>query len=180
MGSPLLPLAIERFRNGLSINRFSCGRPQIDRFVKNYAKKAEKRLEHRVYVAMNGPDTCPVGFYALQLGSESLDVFDSRPDDYIRNLPAFPAVHLSFLGVRSDVHRRGVGRFLIADVIAKAYEISDHAGFYALTLVSLDDESTKFYKGLGFVPYSTRTAMPKMLLPIGVVRRLVETTPALS
>jgi hypothetical protein len=63
---------------------------------------------------------------------------------------------------------------LFGDVFDRAYQISELAGCYALTLQSLDADSTAFYKKLGFVPYSTHPDRPKMLLPIQTVRRLVE------
>jgi hypothetical protein len=51
--------------------------------------------------------------------------------------------------------------------------ISDHAGLFALTLQSLDDQSTAFYESIGFRAYSENLKQPKMLYPIEDVLTLV-------
>lgn len=53
------------------------------------------------------------------------------------------------------------------DAFTKVAAISDHAGLFALTLISLDEDSTAFYKSLGFTIYSEGLKQPKMLYPIG-------------
>jgi ribosomal protein S18 acetylase RimI-like enzyme len=86
---------------------------------------------------------------------------------------AFPAVHLSFLGVHEAYRRQGLGQYLLMDVFSKVAAISDFAGFYALTLQSLDDESTAFYKSLNFAVYSENLQQPKMLYPLADILTLV-------
>ena len=64
------------------------------------------------------------------------------------------AVHMSFLGVHEDYQRQGLGQYLLMDVFSKVATVSDCAGLYALTLQSLDADSTAFYKSLNFEVYS--------------------------
>jgi hypothetical protein len=59
------------------------------------------------------------------------------------------------------------------DAFSKVAAISDHAGFYALTLQSLDDDSTAFYKSLAFTEYSENLKQPKMLYPLENILTLV-------
>jgi hypothetical protein len=59
------------------------------------------------------------------------------------------------------------------DAFSKVAQIADHAGFYALTLVSLDEDSTAFYKGLNFTIYSENLKQPKMLYPLENILTLV-------
>ncbi|MBM2290814.1 GNAT family N-acetyltransferase [Sulfitobacter pseudonitzschiae] len=155
------------------VNRFSCGQPSLDRFLKNRAKKAEARLEQRVTVAtLEGSPNC-IGYFALQLGS---DTVPNLPKDKLRHLQnhlAFPAVHLSFLAVDKPYQRQGLGRFLLMEVFERVAHISEHAGFYALTLQSVDDQSTEFYKSLGFEEYSEGGSQPKMLYPVENILALV-------
>ena len=114
-----------------------------------------------------------MGYYALQIGNESIDALANKPDDFTKNYTAFPAVHLAYLGVQKEFQGRGVGTLLLTDVFEKTYTISECAGLYALTLQSLDEYSTRFYKGLGFTPYSAGPNQPKMLMPIRTIRKLV-------
>lgn len=115
-----------------------------------------------------------VGYYALQIGNESMDAVESKPDNFTKNYTAFPAVHLAFLGVDKEFQGRGVGTFLMKDIFDKAYRISQCAGLYALTLQSLDERSTQFYRGLGFARYAGSDESPKMLMPIRTIVDLVE------
>ena len=117
-----------------------------------------------------------VGYYALQVGNESMEALQNKPDDYTKNYTAFPAVHLAFLGVHRDYQRCGIGSSMLTDVFEKVYRISELAGMYALTLQSLDTDSTAFYNGLGFTAYSDHPTAPKMLMPIRTIRELIDSS----
>lgn len=52
------------------------------------------------------------------------------------------------------------------DVFEKVATIAQCAGLYALTLQSLDTDSTAFYESIGFARYSDDIDQPKMLYPI--------------
>lgn len=167
-------ITVRPFDAAVALNRFGCGRPVIDRWLKNKAKKSCARHEHRVFLAFIENEPFPVAFYALQLGSESIDELEEKPKNYLQNYEAFPALHLSYLGVAEQYQGRGIGRFLLGDIFEKVYAISEIAGMYALTLRSLDAESTRFYEKIGFKRYSTDPKSPKMLLSVQTIRDLVE------
>jgi len=59
------------------------------------------------------------------------------------------------------------------DAFSKVASLSDFVAFYALTLVSYDDDSTKFYKSLNFTIYSENLSQPKMLYPLEDILTLV-------
>jgi ribosomal protein S18 acetylase RimI-like enzyme len=170
----LTKVEVKPFDGNTVVNRFSCGRTPVDRFLKNKAKKADRRSEHRIFCAhLDGSPNC-IGYYALQLGTDSVaDLPDVAKQTYLKNYVAFPAVHLSFLGVHEEYRRQGLGSYLLMDVFSKVAEISKHAGFFALTLQSLDDDSTAFYKSLGFAIYSENLKQPKMLYPLEDILTLV-------
>lgn len=163
------------------VNRFSCGAKQIDSFLKNKAKRSNNRYEYRVFCAHIGASKNAIGYYALQIGSESVAALpDNRKDNYLKSYivastshVAFPAVALSFLGVDSKFQRQGLGKHLLMDVFEKVARIAENAGFYALTLVSLDDKSTEFYESIGFSIYSQSIKLPKMLYPLEDILTLV-------
>ncbi len=155
------------------LNRFTCGKPVLDRFLKNKALKAERRLEMRVFVALVGESKNCWGYYALQVGSDQVPDTPREKSTYLKaGYVAFPAVNLSYLAVHSDLQGEGLGRYLLMDAFEKVAEISDRAGLYALTLQSLDDTSTAFYSSLGFEVYA-EGANPKMLYPIRNIVALV-------
>ncbi|GEO13542.1 hypothetical protein MAE02_12380 [Microvirga aerophila] len=126
-----------------------------------------------MFEAVLEADSRVVGYYALQIGNESMDALPNKPNDYTQNYQAFPAVHLGFLGVHREYQRKGIGTVLLTDIFEKVYRISEIAGMYALTLQSYDEDSTAFYKGLGFEAYTDHPTSPKMLVPIRIIRELV-------
>lgn len=162
----LTTVKLKRYDNSIAYNRFDCGKTPLNRFIKNKAKKAENRFEQRVIVAqIEGQNNC-IGYYALQLGSDNVPDADREKRSYIGNYMAFPAVHLAYLAVDNSCQRQGLGRFLLMDVFERVAQISDIAGFYALTLQSIDTESTVFYKSIGFTEYSEGGNQPKMMIPL--------------
>jgi hypothetical protein len=224
----LTRIEIKPFSTDTVVNQFRCGKTSIDRFLKNKAKKTAQRCELRTFCAHLENSPLCIGYYALQIGSDSVADLPGAKETYLRNYSAFPAVHLAFLGVQDDYQRQGLGQYLLMDVFSRAAEIASaavrkfapmfaahavanfrtksctrinsllvllirrksrsalatngtelpagstrHAGFYALTLQSLDDESTSFYKSLNFAIYSENLRQPKMLYPLADILILV-------
>jgi ribosomal protein S18 acetylase RimI-like enzyme len=180
-GAPPLDLTrvtIEPFSDRAVVNRFSCGQRPLDSFLKNKAKKVVRRCEHRVFCAHLDGSPNVIGYYALQLGNESVsELPDANKDNYLKNYTAFPALNLSFLAVDSQFQRQGLGQYLLVDVLVRAAAIAEHAGYYALTLTSLDDDATAFYKSLNFAIYSADNVKPpKMLYPLEDILTLMTGT----
>ncbi|ABD89907.1 hypothetical protein [Rhodopseudomonas palustris] len=86
-------------------------------------------MEHGVFCAfLEGSDNV-IGYYALQLGSDSVsELSETNKDKYIRNYTAFPAVNLSFLAVDTNYQRQALGSHLLMDVFSKVTAITAHAG----------------------------------------------------
>lgn len=146
----------------------------MNRWFRNDAPKFVSRYEIKVFTAHEDNRDRAIGYYALQLGNESTSVVDNKPDDYTKNRTAFPAIHLAYLAVDKKSQRQGLGSMMMVDALDRVYKISQNAGFYAFTLQSLDDESTKFYNRLGFRRYAGDEHNPKMLLALRTIVDLVE------
>ncbi len=63
---------------------------------------------------------------------------------------------------------------MLMDVFEKAAMISNYAGFYALTLQSIDERATAFYESIGFTVY-VDGKQPGMLYPLEDILKLVRT-----
>jgi ribosomal protein S18 acetylase RimI-like enzyme len=112
----LTRVTIEPFSDRAVVNRFSCGQRPLDSFLKNKAKRGAKRCEHRVFCAYLDQSPNVIGYYALQLGNESVsELPDANKDNYLKTYVAFPAVNLGFLAVDAQYHRQGLGQHLLID-----------------------------------------------------------------
>jgi hypothetical protein len=171
----LTKVIIKPFSEETAVNQFTCGEGCIDRFLKNKAKKSGKRGEYRTFCAHVGDTVQCIAYYSLQIGSDSVSDLPrkNRETTYVGNYTAFPAVNLSFLGVHHECKRQGLGSFLLMDVFLRVAELAKHVGFYALTLQSLDENSTAFYKSLKFTVYSENINPPKMLYPLEDILTIV-------
>jgi ribosomal protein S18 acetylase RimI-like enzyme len=173
----LTRIEIRPFSDKTVVNRFSCGRTPLDRYIKNKAKKAASRNEHRVFCAHLDKSPNVLGYYSLQVGADSVsDLPDSNKNNYLKTYVAFPAINLVFLAVDESVKRQKLGQYLLMDVFERVAVISDYAGLFALTLTSLDDDSTAFYQSIGFTAYSENLKQPKMLYPLDDILSLVRGT----
>lgn len=152
-------------------NRFCCGKTPIDRFFKNNSEKAEKRLEYRTFCAHLDKSPICIGYYSLQVGTGKVAELPNTRNTWLstwdKEAP-FPAIHLAYLGVHEEYQRQGLGEYLMMDVFSKVEHISEYIGLFALTLISLDDNSTAFYKSIGFTTY-LESSPPKMFYPIAGV-----------
>lgn len=170
----LTKVTIKPLSKDTVVNQFCCGKKPIDRFLKNKAKKCQRRLEFRTFCAHLEESPLCIGYYALQVGSDSVDDLpEKNKQTYIRNYTAFPAINLAFLGVHEDYKRQGLGEHLLMDVFLRVAQLSKHVGFFALTLQSLDEDSTAFYESLKFTAYSENLNPPKMLYPLEDILTLV-------
>jgi GNAT superfamily N-acetyltransferase len=146
------------------VKGFCCGKEILDDFIKKSALKAESRSEMRTFCAhLAGSSSC-IGFYALEVSTDTLGVRNPSFPFFKHHVP-FPAVKLARLAVHRNYKRQGLGKHLLMDVFSRVADISKNVGIYALTLDSLDEESTNFYRSIGFAEYSNGTP-PKMLYPV--------------
>lgn len=157
---------------------FSCGRPALDLF---FAKRAWGHHDAgiaRVYVleeiAAESTLGEILGFYTLaasQITRERLQ------DILLHSLPKYPlpVFYIGYFAVSQDRQRRGLGRILMANALLRCAEGAEQIGATGVFLDSLDDESTAFYRSLGFaeIPRAPSTQMEShqpMFLSLRAIR----------
>jgi len=74
-----------------------------------------------------------------------------------------PALLLARLAVDKAVQGRGIGAFLLKDVMSRALSVAEQAGMRLFLVHALNDEARAFYERFGFEP-SPSDAMNSQLL----------------
>ena len=130
-----------------------------------------------VVATLDGSPNC-IGYYALQVGSDSIpESYKSKRQEYINNYAAFPAINLSFLAVDGTYQGQGLGQYLLQDIFEVVAELTNYIAFYAITVQSLNTDSTKFYEKVGFEHYSEGGGQPKLLYPVRSIISLLDERP---
>lgn len=130
-----------------------------------------------IVATLDGSPNC-IGYYTLQIGSDAIpEAYKDKRQDYIINYSAFPAINLGFLAVHKDHQNQGLGEYLLQDILEVVTSLTDFIGFYALTVQSMNADSTRFYKRLGFEEYSEGGGQPKLLYPVRTIINLLNKVP---
>ena len=143
---------------------FSCGLPELDRYLSRQAGQDVRRRIARVFVCTAGGGDAVLGFYTLSALSIELS---SLPEELSRKLPRHPVpcVLLGRLAVDRSAHGRGVGRMLLADAVRRAVAAGETVAMHAMIVDAANDSAKRFYEGFGFMPLADRPM--RLFLPLG-------------
>lgn len=125
---------------------FKCGKPALDRWLIDRARKSQAEGGAQTYVVCE--DNAVLGYYALAAG------FVARagaPSAVRRNMPdAIPVVVLARLAVHAEHAGRGIGSGLLKDAVLRALRLRQELGIRAMLCHAIDDEAAAFYRHHGF------------------------------
>lgn len=129
---------------------FSCGEPDLDRFLQHYAGQNQFKLHLAVtYVAAAGGRL--VGFATVSVGSLERKTLPSAR--MRRRLPGYPlpVLRLARLAVDRRAQGLGVGRALLRHVLNLALDQRDTLGCIGVVTDAKPD-AIAFYRRYGFEP----------------------------
>ena len=136
----------------LDLKHFSCNYTHIDDYLHRVAVVDHQVFDARSTVVFREGVASPVGFYTLCLRHESTSSF-SNSKSWIKRVfqgSTLVTAHLLWCGVDTHHQRRGIGSYLLAKAIDDFYHASMMVGLPAMTLFSMNTNSSNFYKTLGF------------------------------
>lgn len=145
-------LRIEKLQRIHAVEHFSCGQPDLDRFLQRHALQAQQSNASQTYIALS--DANIIGFYTLVAG-EILHA--NAPERLAKGMPRhpIPLLVLARLAVHSQWQGRRIGAGLLKDALQRTLQVADIAGIRALAVHAKDDAATAFYQHFGFVPSPT-------------------------
>ena len=145
-------LRIEKLQRQHAVEFFTCGQPELDRFLVRHALQAQQSNSSQTYLALNGAEV--VGFYTLVAGQvEHIDA----PPRVAKGMPRHPIglMVLARLAVHSSMQGRGLGSGLLLDAMSRTLQVADIVGVRALAVHAKDDQAAEFYRHFGFEPSPT-------------------------
>lgn len=160
---------IRSFDKTVDTAAFSCGRPELDEYIRCYASQDVRRNLVRVFMAM--PELVPdklAGFFTLSAGSIScLDL----PESLAKKLPRYPVpvALIGRLAVASEFQGQGLGAILLADACQKVAQASTALAVAGITVEAKDADAARFYRHFGFQELPGNAG--RLLLPASGFRK---------
>lgn len=155
-------LSYSREATASLLSGFECGIPLMDEFIRDQLDVFLTNNSHySLYVIRDGGYEV-VAFFVISAGifvdceEEYLDLPYGKPWGYmdqnfqLHTALMYPTMEIDYLAVRKDRQNRGIGRYIISEIVRK---LADEKGLYFLTVEAYHDSSysaVPFYEKLGF------------------------------
>jgi GNAT superfamily N-acetyltransferase len=144
------------------LSSFSCGKPQLDEWLRNSAIRGQKQQTGRTWVWHEG-DGVVFAYFTLAahvLHRESL----SRSQG--NQLPSeIPAVLLAKLALDEQLHGEGLGAELLFDALQRCVNAGQLVGTRYVVVDAIDSDARKFYEKYSFTAVSDNE-------PLRLIRRI--------
>lgn len=161
--------AVEPLEPTHRVDRFDCGREQLDRWLRAYAGQGQRRDTARTFVVCRPNEDEVVGYYTL-VASE---VEHSMATDAVRRGASkrfpIPVCLIARLAVDRSAQGVGLGRSLLLDALRRTDRASQSVAMRAVLVHALDEKAAAFYARFGFKP-ATRAPLT-LMVPLEAVRR---------
>ncbi|MEX0958498.1 MAG: GNAT family N-acetyltransferase [Burkholderiales bacterium] len=165
-----MSINIEPLQSDHDTGSFSCGVQALEHWLRQTAGQHARKGISRTYVAVdpNRRETI-LGYYSLTVGeAHSPDL----PPALARKLPKkIPIVPIGRLAVALDMQGKGLGGTLLADALTRIVRIAGEVGIAAIVVDAKDDQSVKFYRHYGFLPFPDDPQ--RLLLPVSTAQAAI-------
>jgi GNAT superfamily N-acetyltransferase len=161
----------DRTRHG--VKSFSCGHETLDRWLRAYAGRAQRRDAARTFVTAEADGTV-AGYYTLvaaQVHREDATAAVGR--GISRHFP-IPVALLARLAVDRRRQSEGLGRSLLLDALRRVIRASDELAVRAILVEAIDGRAAAFYGHFGFEP--SPLAPDTLMVPLESARRVLGST----
>jgi len=150
--------------------RFSCGQPALDAWLRAYAGQSQRRDAARTFVTASG-DGSVLGFYTLVAAQvEHASATAAVRRGMSRHFP-IPVALLARLAVDGHHQSIGLGRSLLLDALRRVMRASDELAVRAVTVDALDQHAASFYRRFGFQP--SALGPETLMVSLDVAQRVV-------
>ena len=139
--------AIEKLRREHLLERFDCGKEDLNRFLQRQAWVNQQAHSAQTYVLTK--DLGVFGYYSLAASSISHDEATERVKKGLARHP-IPVILLARLAVDISLQGMGIGPALLKDALLRVAQAADLIGARALLVHAKDDGARGFYEHFDF------------------------------
>ena len=152
---------IEKLQRTHAIEEFTCGQPELDRFLIRHALQAQQANSSQTYLGLR--DQTIIGYYTIVAGEVR---HTDAPERVVKGMPRhpIPLLLLARLAVHREWQGRGIGAGLLLDALGRTLQVADVIGVRALAVHAKDSSAAAFYRHFGFVPSPTDNRHLYMLI----------------
>lgn len=153
-----------------SVERFACGRPALDRWLREYAGQGQRRDTSRTFVAASAEGNV-VGYYTLIAGQVERDQATSGVRAGTSKHFPIPVCLIARLAVDRESQGRSLGAGLLLDALRRAVGAAELVGIRAVVVHALDDTAAAFYEHFSFAPLGDEPRT--LMVPLAAVRAVL-------
>ena len=146
---------------------FECGAPELDDYLRRYARQNHEFGAAKTFVAVPLDDPRRVlGYYAISPGALE---FARVPAEITRRLGRYevPVYRLGRLAVSLSVQGRGLGAELLLSAGARALAVASEVGGVALAIDAKDERTAVWYERFGAMRLLDDAL--KLVLPLATI-----------
>jgi GNAT superfamily N-acetyltransferase len=143
---------IEKLRSEHDTESFDCGKPELNRFLQQFAFVNQRANLAQTYVLCW--EKAVIAYYSLTVGQVDHKDAPHRIVEGTGRYPV-PLVILARLAVTRSEQGKGFGSALLKDALKRTVQAADIAGVRALFVHAKDDEARAFYERFDFRPSHT-------------------------
>ena len=136
------------WRRSLKRDSFNCGKPELDRWLKEQAGQQERRYNTRTFAAVPPGDDVVVGYYATCTYRIEPDA--TAVSSELRRTYPIPAILLARFAVDQGWAGCGIGRQMLVDALERMVDVSRNVGCEVVVVHAIDQEAVTFYARYGF------------------------------
>jgi GNAT superfamily N-acetyltransferase len=139
---------IEKLRRDHPLDGFTCGSPELDRFLIRFAFGNQQANAAQTYVGLHDAEI--VGFYSLVVGEVA---YGDAPERLTKGLARHPVpiMLLARLAVSTTWQGKGIGAGLLKDAMRRTMQAADIGGIRAFAVHAKDEPARRFYEHFGFL-----------------------------
>lgn len=145
-------LQIVAYTKAFSRDEFTCGKPELDNWLRTQATQQQKTGNTRTFLAVSSDAERVIGYYSTTTYRLELDEAALAYGAGKRRYPV-PAVLLARLAVDESVQGRSIGARLLIHALTEVARASRSVGFEVLVVHAFDEEAVTFYARFGFIRF---------------------------